>query len=140
MGDIEAPGARPGRPRFSRGCVVLVVDDDIMVRTVACTLLRLMGAHAVGVGSSPEAALELSRAAAAGEPVGVLLLDLNLLGELGADVCRRFRADGVDVPIVAMSGDVYEVDSLRSAGFSDGIVKPFSSVELYACIERQLGP
>jgi two-component system KDP operon response regulator KdpE len=118
---------------------VLVVDDDIMIRTVACTLLRQMGARAVGVGNSHDAAAELASSAAT-DPIGVVLLDVNLQGELGTDVCRRFRADGIAIPIVAMSGDAYASEALRNAGFTDGIVKPFSGVELHACIERQLGP
>jgi DNA-binding response OmpR family regulator len=128
--------ARAGKPVFSRTIGVLVVDDDVMVRTVATTLLRQMGAQAQGVGTSTDARDALARSAAAGTPIGVILLDLHLEGENGPDVCRRLRSEGVRAAIVAMSGDRFSPESLRNAGFDDGIVKPFSAAELHACVEH----
>ena len=134
MGRIDEPHTR--RPRFSNALGVLIIDDDVMVRTMAITLLAHMGARAEGVAGSADAIAALSRASAQGRPLNVVLLDLHLGDEGGADLCRQLRTQGVDVPIIAMSGDTYSPESLRKIGFSDFIAKPFAAADLHSCLER----
>jgi CheY-like chemotaxis protein len=134
--------AGPGRLRCVRAHdrSILVIDDDVMVRTMATTLLVQMGCRATGVATSDEATEALARSVAMGDPVAVVFLDLRLEREVGADVCRRLRSDGFDVPIICMSGDGFPLDAMvRSAGFDGAIHKPFSAHDLHACVERHAG-
>jgi CheY-like chemotaxis protein len=116
------------------------VDDDVMVRTMATTLLVQMGCRAASVATSDEATAALARSEAAGDPMAVVFLDLRLERELGADVCRRLRSEGFEVPIICMSGDGFPLEeTVRSAGFDGAIPKPFSALDLHACVERHAG-
>jgi DNA-binding response OmpR family regulator len=131
----------PQRLLFARakGAHLLIVDDDVMVRALAAGLLEQMGAHCESVATGAEASAAVVRAAASGTPFDVVLLDQHLWQETGQEVCRRLRAEGVEAPIVAMSGDGFTVDGLREAGFDAGLNKPFSAQDLHACVESHVG-
>jgi CheY-like chemotaxis protein len=139
---VPSPARQSGKLAFSRarGAAVLIVDDDVMVRTVAVTLLVQMGARGESVATSTEASVLLARESAAGRPFAMVLLDLHLERELGTDVCRRLRSEGVAIPIVGMSGDGDALAALtHDARFNGSIAKPFSAQDLYACVERLAG-
>ena len=124
----------------ARGARVLVVDDDVMVRTVTVALLEQMGCHCEGVATGAEASARVARGGAGEHAIDLVLLDQQLWQETGEGVCRRLRGEGLDAPIVAMSGDGFALDGrLRDAGFDAGIQKPFSALELHACVELHVG-
>jgi two-component system, OmpR family, response regulator BaeR len=69
----------------------------------------------------------------AARPPALILLDLNLPGMDGIDVCRAIR-ESSDVPIIIMTARVDEADRLQGLdlGADDYICKPFSPRELLA--------
>ncbi len=120
----------------ARGARVLIVDDDVIVRALAAALLEQMGAHCEGVATGAEASRALAGGASRGHAFDIVLIDQNLWQETGRDVCERLRREGVEVPIVAMSGDGFTLDHpFRDAGFDGWLKKPFSAQELHACVE-----
>jgi CheY-like chemotaxis protein len=128
--------------RFTRalGAHVLIVDDDVIVRALASALLEQMGAHCEQAATGPEASTAVAGAASGGHPFDIVLLDQHLWQETGQEVCRRLRSEGVDVPIVAMSGDGFTIDrQFRDAGFDGALKKPFSAQDLHACVEGHVG-
>ena len=72
----------------------------------------------------------------AGRPFDLVLIDLQLGGTNGRDVCRQLRAAGVAIPIVCMSADAIGAELVRAAGFDGALEKPYSADELRACVER----
>lgn len=116
---------------------MLIVDDDVMVRTLTAALLEQMGCSCEGVATGADA---LARVARGGEPIDIVLLDQGLWRETGEQVCQRLREAGLQVPIVAVSGDGFALDArLREAGFDASMRKPFSAEELHACVEDCVG-
>jgi two-component system copper resistance phosphate regulon response regulator CusR len=66
----------------------------------------------------------------------VILLDLNLPDIGGQDICEQLRKEGVDTPIIVISG-TQDSDSritLLNCGADDFLVKPFNPTELVARI------
>jgi DNA-binding response OmpR family regulator len=119
---------------------VLIVDDDVIVRSLAAALLEQMGAQCEGAATGAEASTAAAKAASAGRPFDIVLLDQHLWLETGHDVCQRLRQDGLQVPIIAMSGDGLTVDRpLRDAGFDGWLKKPFSAQQLHDCVEDHVG-
>jgi DNA-binding response OmpR family regulator len=111
-----------------------------MVRTLMATLLEKMGCQCEGVATGADASASVARATAEGQPLDIVLLDRNLAHESGEDLCRRLRSEGLDAPVVAMSGDGFTLDArLREAGFDAAMKKPFSMEELHACVEGNVG-
>ena len=111
---------------MSAGGVVLVVDDDVMVRDVVGRYLGRAGYHVMVAGDGAEAlrAVEVT-------PPDLVVLDLMLPGLPGLEVCRRLRAAS-PVPVVMLTALGEEEDRIAGLelGADDYITKPFSPREL----------
>ena len=108
---------------------VLVVDDDLRIRTAVARALRLKGFD-VTVAADGREALSL----VATNPPDVVVLDVLMPGVDGIEVCRRLRSDGDPVPVLmltARDGITDRVVGLES-GADDYLVKPFALDELVA--------
>jgi DNA-binding NarL/FixJ family response regulator len=114
---------------------ILVVDDDPLFRDLVQDLLERAGyrVHALDDGS------EVFDAAAAERPTAVIL-DVNLPGLNGYEVCQRLREQlDPELGIIFVSGECVESYD-RTAGLlvgaDDYIVKPFDPSELVARVRR----
>ncbi|GER24296.1 transcriptional regulatory protein [Zafaria cholistanensis] len=128
---------------------VLVVDDEqIAAEAHASYVRRLEGFTLAGAARSTRAALEALQAAqAAGEPVQLVLLDMNLTDGHGLDLLRRIRGLGLMPDIIAITA-VRELSIVRSAialGVTQYLVKPFTfaafrdKLEGYRAYRQALG-
>ena len=113
---------------------ILLVDDKPQIRGGLRNALVSQGSHIIDVPSRCKA-LEVLGARA----VDLILLDTNLPGTVGLDLCRAIR-NGWDTPIIILSMcDSYgtKVETL-DCGADDFISKPFSIDELMARIRAAL--
>ncbi len=101
---------------------ILVVEDDGSVREELTLLLRANGYEVVGQ-----------------PPCELALLDVNLPGESGFELCRRLRMES-DVPVIFLTGRDSAEDELLGfgVGADDYIRKPYHSSVLLARMERLL--
>jgi DNA-binding response OmpR family regulator len=114
------PGANGVKPR-----IVLVVDDDDMIRRLVRTVLEADDYDVVEARNG-DIALELANEA---HPA-VILLDIMMPGIDGVEVCRRLDHSAVKVVILTARDDPMLEDACREAGADAFLTKPFSSVEL----------
>lgn len=101
---------------------ILVVEDDRSVREELAMLLRANGYEVVEQ-----------------QPCDLALLDVNLPGESGFELCRRLRTQS-DVPVIFLTGRESPEDELLGfgVGADDYIRKPYHSSVLLARMERLL--
>jgi DNA-binding response OmpR family regulator len=113
---------------------VLVVDDDLAIRTAVSAQLRLEGFATESVEDG-EAALATARSA----PYDLIILDLGLPKLAGTEVCRRLRSES-DVPILVLSARGAESDRVLAleSGADDYVTKPFSQLELVSRVRAIL--
>ncbi len=119
---------------------ILVIDDDPDIAKAARLLLERHGMR-VSTAANPEEAWVLL----AGEPIDVILLDLNFArgrttGEEGfAMLDRLIAADARAVVIVVTghSGIAVAVRAMRS-GATDFVIKPWNNERLLTTVERGL--
>jgi CheY-like chemotaxis protein len=113
---------------------VLVVDDDPVNRLVAIAQVRELGDHADGADSG-EAAL----AALAREPYDAVLLDCEMPGLDGYEICRRLRQEGRHTRVIALTAHTAAADRERclAAGMDGHLGKPVRGEDLAAVLERQ---
>jgi DNA-binding response OmpR family regulator len=113
---------------------LLVVDDDADLQAVTSFALQQAGFLVVGAGSVPEAT-----AAFAKERPDLLLLDINLPGGSGFDVCAAVRRES-RVPIMMLTVRGEEEDLIRALelGADDYLTKPFSPRTLIARVKALL--
>ena len=113
------------------GSQVLVVDDDPGVQCVVLAVLKAGGYQAEACASAEEALDRLRQGS-----VDLLILDRNLDGMSGLDLCRRLRRDNryCSVPILFLSAlsSTAELDEAFEAGADDFVSKPFRAHELGA--------
>ena len=108
--------------------MILVVDDAPKIVKQARDYLEKGGFRVVVTGDGGTA-LALARH----QRPDLVVLDLNLPGMDGLDVCRALRRES-DVPIIMLTARVEETDRLigLELGADDYITKPFSPRELVA--------
>jgi DNA-binding response OmpR family regulator len=116
------------------GAHVLVVDDEQSLAKVVASYLRRDG-HEVSCAFDGPGAL----AAARREPPDLVVLDLNLPGLDGVEVCRALRTFS-DCYVVMLTARGDEVDKLvgLAVGADDYLTKPFSPRELAARVRAML--
>ena len=114
--------------------LILVVDDEPKISKLARDYLEKSGFGVVTAGDGATAL-----AAFRHEKPDLVVLDLNLPGMDGLDVCRALRRES-DVPIIMLTARVEEMDRLigLELGADDYISKPFSPRELVARVRAVL--
>lgn len=113
---------------------LLVVDDNELSLELVAEVLAADG-HDVTTAATGTAALALVTQRA----WDLVLMDLHLPGLSGVEVCRRARAAGVRVPIVALSASAMpdEIARAMPAGFDAYWTKPIAPAALRAAVRRQ---
>ncbi|BCW70496.1 response regulator [Arthrobacter sp. NicSoilB8] len=109
--------------------VLVVEDEPIAAAAHAAYIGRLDGFTLAGSAPDGQSALRLlTEFAAAGNPVELVLLDMNLPDLHGLDIARRMRAAGLFADIIAITA-VRELNIVRSAvatGVVQYLIKPFT--------------
>ena len=113
---------------------ILVVDDEPKIVKQARDYLERSNFRVVTAGDG-KTALAVARH----ERPDLIVLDLNLRGMDGLDVCRALRRES-NVPIIMLTARVEETDRLigLELGADDYITKPFSPRELVARVRAVL--
>ena len=119
---------------MTAGSRVLVVEDEAKLAALLCDYLRAAG-YESRVAEDGPAALR----AFAAEPPAAVLLDLNLPGLDGMEVCRQIRRDSA-VPILMLTARVDEIDRIvgLEIGADDYLCKPYSPREVVARVRALL--
>jgi response regulator of citrate/malate metabolism len=109
--------------------VLVVEDEPVAAAAHAAYVGRLDGFSVAGTAPDGQSALRLlTEFAAAGNPVELVLLDMNLPDLHGLDIARRMRSSGLFADIIAITA-VRELNIVRSAvsiGVVQYLIKPFT--------------
>jgi DNA-binding response OmpR family regulator len=129
---VLAPNGAADRERL-----VLVVDDDEMVRSLVHATLR-RGPYRVLIAGDGEAALVAARA----NRPDVVILDVSMPGIDGVEVCRRLKADAATrhAAVLMLTARTQPDDHARAfaAGADEYVVKPFRPGELLQRLSNRL--
>jgi FixJ family two-component response regulator len=112
---------------------VFVVDDDPSMRTGIRRLLRVHGFHSMlfESGSALLAHGDFDKAFC-------LIMDINLNGESGIELCGRLADSGVSLPVIYITGN--DSESNRAGAIESGCIayltKPFVASALIEPIEK----
>lgn len=110
---------------------ILIVDDEPQIVKVLKAYLEKAGYQTVTAADGNTALAAFQR-----EKPDFVILDLNLPGMDGLDVCKAIRRDS-DIPILMLTARVEEADRLigLELGADDYVLKPFSPREVVARVK-----
>jgi signal transduction histidine kinase len=116
---------------------ILLVEDDLLNQEIACILLEDAGLT-IDCAEDGVSAVEM----AARDDYALILMDMQMPRMGGVDATRIIRASakGRQVPIVAMTANVFAKDMERcmDAGMNDFISKPFNHEAFFATVLKWL--
>jgi two-component system, sensor histidine kinase and response regulator len=119
------------------GPVILLVDDNPQNLQVLGNLLQAEK-YEIEFAVNGGAALEWLK----NRQFDLILLDINMTGMNGFEVCKRIRSDKTmyEVPIIFLSAESERESILKGfeVGAQDFVIKPFDSRELLARVRTQL--
>jgi len=118
------------------GKKVLLVEDDEALRVTLAEQLELHEEFAVQAVESGAEALETVKSA----HFDLILLDVGLPDMDGRDVCRLIRRHGVKSPVVMLTAQDGDADTILGldAGANDYVTKPFKIAVLLARMRAHL--
>ena len=144
--EVRAPSAPPGDgpPRDTaalrdvRGMRVLAVDDSAANLRFLEFALRRLGAVPTTATDGDEVVPAVERAAAAGAPFDVCVMDMHMARVSGDAALRALRAAGHALPVVLCTANatLSESGRYRDLGFIDVAGKPFTTEQLHAVLAR----
>ena len=113
---------------------ILIVEDEVRIVRTLRLYLEQAGFAVTAVHDGTQAVPAFRQ-----ERPSLVLLDLNLPGQDGLDICRSLRRLG-NVPIIMLTARTEEMDRLvgLELGADDYISKPFSPREVVARIRAVL--
>lgn len=114
---------------------ILVIEDDPAILRGLTDALTSEG-YEVLAARDGKKALDLGLR----ETMDLIVLDLMLPGINGFDLCKKFREDRLNVPILILSARSREADKVvgLELGADDYVTKPFGVAELLARIKALL--
>lgn len=108
---------------------ILVVDDQQVNRALLRDLLEVRGHEVAEAGNGTEALARVQEA-----PPDVVLLDVNMPGMDGFEVCRRLKADPhtAAIPVLLVTALAHREQRLEgiAAGANDYLTKPIDKADL----------
>jgi signal transduction histidine kinase len=116
---------------------ILIVDDTLDNLRLLSAMLTEQGYEVRSVTNGSTALMGMQA-----QPPDLILLDINMPGMDGYEVCRRLKSNPLtqEVPVIFISALNEVVDKITafSVGGVDFITKPFQVGEVFARVEHQL--
>lgn len=114
---------------------VLIVDDDVMVRTALVQSLELADYPAIATGSFVAAKDHITR-----DFEGVILSDIRMPGRDGFHLLGYAREIDEDLPVILLTGegDIPMAVRAMDQGAFDFLEKPCAASDLIAVLERAI--
>lgn len=114
---------------------ILVVDDDTRLRSLLISFLGSNGMIVSGARDGNEMMSALKN-----DTFSLYILDINLPGRNGWELCRTLRNSGNNTPIIMLTARSEDHDRIHGLelGADDYLPKPFNTRELLARIRAVL--
>jgi len=141
LSDQPAPRPRldePTPPAGDRTTTVLVIDDEDLVRRLACDMLQVLGYQTLEARDGLEGVQVFAEHRAR---ISAVVLDSEMPGLRGPECLRQIRAIAPRMRGVLCSGFARESlpEDLRAAGFAAIVNKPFRLYELANAVAAAVG-
>jgi signal transduction histidine kinase len=114
--------------------IILLVDDEMMLRDLLAEMLESNGYNVIKVGSGMEALKVLTEEI----KVDLVIIDFNMPELNGLDTAKKIRELKLRMPIILSSGSLGldEKLSYKEAGITSTITKPYEFDTMFSTIQK----
>jgi signal transduction histidine kinase/CheY-like chemotaxis protein len=130
-------------PEILSGVRALVVDDNQTNRRIIEGMLKRWNMKAISAEGGEAALAQLSAAQEAGEPFGLILMDMHMPGMDGFELTERIRQgphpSTVTIMMLTSAGHRGDAARCQELGIAAYLLKPIRQSELREAIARVLG-
>jgi CheY-like chemotaxis protein len=133
---LTLPRQGQGMHGASNPAVVLVIDDEAVIRDMFQVILESAGYEVIAADSVAAGVTQYRD-----QSPRLVITDINMPGESGLAAIRQIRALDPQARIIAMSGGLDEVameEAAKAAGASSVLSKPFRRAHLLTMIAQEL--
>lgn len=136
--DLAEVAGENGAPKV-RG-KVLVIDDEMMIRTLIGDLINGMGHEAIVAASGREGVAKFTAAAGSGRPFDLVLTDLGMPEMSGWDVVDEVKQHSPETPVALITGwgDQLDPEKMKESHVDRVIAKPFSVDDIKLLMSQAL--
>jgi CheY-like chemotaxis protein len=117
---------------------ILVADDDRMLSTLICAIVREAGHTPIPAFDAMQAMMFAIRAPAP----ALIILDINMPGGTGLEALRKLKqsARTAEIPVMVVSGsdDAGMPAQAKALGAADYLPKPVDPEQLLSAVQRLL--
>ena len=121
---------------MSASKTILLVDDDADLRETLKDQFELYDAFNIVEASNATEGIQQAKSGR----IDLILLDVDMPDMDGRDACKLMRRDGVRAPIVMLTGQSTDADTILGldSGANDYVAKPFKFSVLLARVRAHL--
>jgi FixJ family two-component response regulator len=122
-------------PMSAKESIVIVIDDDVAIRTTLSSLFRSVGLRVELFGSAREFAQSKMP-----DIASCLVLDIRLPGVSGLDFQAELAEEDIRIPIIFMTGhgDIPMSVKAMKAGAIDFLTKPFRDQDILDAVIKAI--
>jgi two-component system, chemotaxis family, CheB/CheR fusion protein len=130
----------PAEEEFHLSAHILVADDRRDIRFLATRLLQKSGATTITADNGREALEIVQQRLQEGQPIDMILMDMQMPEMDGYEATRRLRQLGFDRPIIALTANAMQGDRERcvAAGCTDYLSKPLQAHTVLQMVSKLL--
>lgn len=114
--------------------IILLVDDEIMLRDLLAEMLESNGYSVIKVGSGTEALKVLTEEI----KVDLVIIDFNMPGMNGLETVRKIRKLNFKMPVILSSGSMgFEYKfNIKEEGITATLTKPYEFDTMFSTIQK----
>ena len=140
----KEPQSKRAVERFAlRKGRVLIAEDSDVNQLLMFEILASLGYSAVVAGNGQEAVAMVEQAHADGEPIELVLMDVQMPQLDGLQATRKLRSAGFDsasLPIIALTANAFQqdIEACFAVGMQEHLAKPVTQQDLIDALDRWL--
>ncbi|MBN2290092.1 MAG: PAS domain-containing protein [Candidatus Glassbacteria bacterium] len=145
---LPAASGQPGRKKdvqrqlLGEKGKILIMDDDLAIRSVVAEMLKLIGHEVEAVGDGMEAVESYKKAKDSSKPFDAVIMDLTIPGAQGGkEAIRKLLEIDPEVKAIVSSGYAEDpvLSEFRKYGFSGIVPKPYRLEKLKEVLSEVIG-